>query len=80
VVVSGTTRIGSTRVVIVDLGGANLADASPIICRQAAALYRESLSGERLRVQRHRGSQPAVDGGHDHLRLKRSRPDAGLHA
>ena len=63
VVVAGTTRIGSTRVVIVDLGGADLAEASPIICRQAAALYREPLSGEGLRVQRHRGSQPAVDAG-----------------
>jgi hypothetical protein len=63
VVVAGTTRVGRTRVVIVQLGQSGLSEAQPSICRQAAALFGERLSGERLRVQRHRGSQPALDVG-----------------
>lgn len=61
--VAGTTMVGGNRIVIVDLGQASLAEATDIICRQAAARYREPLSGQRLRVQRHRGRQPAVDAG-----------------
>ena len=63
IVVAGTTVVGGTRVVIVQLGQAGVAEASAIICRQAAARFGEQLSGERLRVQRYRGSQPAVDAG-----------------
>lgn len=63
VVLSGTTRVGSDRVVIVQLGQAQLAESAATICRQAARSFGEPLSGERLRVQRHRGSQPAVDAG-----------------
>lgn len=63
VVVSGTTIVGGTRVAIVQMGQASLAEAKEPICRQAAARFRQPLAGERLRVQRHRGSQPAVDEG-----------------
>lgn len=63
VVVAGTTVIGDTRVVIVQLGQASVPEATAIICRQAEAYFNEPLAGERLRVQRHRGSLPAVDAG-----------------
>jgi hypothetical protein len=63
IAVLGTTMVGGKRVVIAELGGFSLAEARPLICQQAAALYRESLAGESLRVQRHRGSEPAVDAG-----------------
>jgi hypothetical protein len=59
----GTTSVGGNRVVIVDLGQATLGEAKATLCRQAAASFREPLAGERLRVQRHRGRQPAVDVG-----------------
>jgi len=49
--------------VIVKLGQASLVEARASICRQAAASFKQPLAGERLRVQRHRGAQPAVDVG-----------------
>ncbi|HQZ32214.1 MAG TPA: hypothetical protein PLG89_10175 [Arenimonas sp.] len=63
VVVAGTTMVGSNRMVIVKLGQASLGEARASICRQAAASFKQPLAGERLRVQRHRGAQPAVDVG-----------------
>ncbi|MFY2764647.1 hypothetical protein [Arenimonas sp. MALMAid1274] len=63
VVVLGSTTVGGDRVVIVHLGQATMAEAQPSICRQAATQFGNSLSGEILRVQRHRGSRPAVDAG-----------------
>lgn len=59
----GTTLVGGSRVVIVDLGQATLGEGKFALCRQAAASFRESMAGEQLRVQRHRGRQPAVDVG-----------------
>ena len=61
--VAGTTMVGGTRIVIVRLGQASLNEARANICRQAAASFDQPLAGERLRVQRHRGSRPAVDIG-----------------
>ncbi|MCX7032419.1 MAG: hypothetical protein NT046_00380 [Arenimonas sp.] len=63
VTVAGTTVVGETRIVIVHLGQATLREAKASICRQAAYQFKEPLAGERLRVQRHRGSLPAVDAG-----------------
>lgn len=60
---AGTTMVGGTRIVIVRLGQASLNEARASICRQAAASFNQQLAGERLRVQRHRGSRPAVDIG-----------------
>jgi hypothetical protein len=63
VAVLGTTMVGGKRTVIADLGGFSLAEARPLVCKQSAALFRESLAGVTLRVQRHRGTAPAVDAG-----------------
>lgn len=50
-------------VVLVELGRASLEEAESIVCRQAAAWLRTSTSGRVLRVQRFRGSQPALEAG-----------------
>ncbi|HEY9146056.1 MAG TPA: hypothetical protein VIN36_05170 [Thiobacillus sp.] len=60
---AGTTIVGGRRIAIVSLGSATLAEAEGTICRQASRQFGESLAGQQLRVQRHRGSQPAVDAG-----------------
>ena len=61
--VAGTTTIGGKRIVIVNLGRASLQEAKASICTQAERYFREPLAGEELHIQRHRGSQPAVDAG-----------------
>lgn len=63
VMVAGTTIIAGNRIVIVSLGQASLPEAKAVICQQAAVRFREPLAGERLRIQQHRGSQPALDIG-----------------
>lgn len=63
VTVVGTTTIRGKRVVVVNLGQASLAEAKARICAQAERNFREPLAGEELRIQRHRGNQPAMDAG-----------------
>lgn len=53
----------SPPVVLVDLGRATLEEAEDVVCRQAAAWLRAPTSGRVLRVQRFRGSQPALEAG-----------------
>ena len=60
---AGTTTVGGQRVAIVSFGASNLAESRDLVCRQAARQFREDLAGKKLRVQRHRGRQPAVDEG-----------------
>lgn len=60
---AGTTIVGGRRIAIVNLGSATLTEAEATICRQASRQFGESLAGQQLRVQRHRGRQPAVDAG-----------------
>ena len=62
-VVYGSTVVGKQKVVIADLGKSSLAEATPSLCQQAAALERVSVAGERVRVQRYRGAEPAEDIG-----------------
>lgn len=50
-------------VAIVDLGSAGVAEAQATICAQAARMSRQAGSNGSLRLQRYRGSQPAVDAG-----------------
>ncbi|MCJ0824500.1 hypothetical protein MQC88_00755 [Luteimonas sp. 50] len=67
-------RIASVRVVgtipgangptaIVQLEQAELTEAAATICRQTEYMLGSSLAGKALRVQRHRGSRPALDVG-----------------
>ncbi|MGQ4659542.1 hypothetical protein [Lysobacter sp. F6437] len=61
--VVGATRTRNGPVVIVRLGDATTGEARGRICVQAEALLKESLDGESVRVQMHRGNQPALDAG-----------------
>jgi len=48
---------------IVRLGNAGLVESTPTICRQSAAMLGNPLDGQSLRVQQHRGNQPAISVG-----------------
>ena len=61
--VVGATRTRTGPVVIVRLGDATISEARNRICMQAEGLLRESLDGEEVRVQKHRGNAPALDAG-----------------
>lgn len=61
--VVGTAPNRNGPIAIVRLEQASLDEATPTICRQAANMLGSSLAGRSLRVQRHRGGQPAVDIG-----------------
>jgi hypothetical protein len=50
-------------VVIVELGGSNLREARDVICRGAERMLRRSVAGLTLRIQAHRGREPALDAG-----------------
>ncbi|WP_222564912.1 hypothetical protein [Novilysobacter antarcticus] len=50
-------------VAIVRLGNAGLAESTLTICRQSEVMLGSSLDGQLLRVQEHRGSQPAISVG-----------------
>lgn len=50
-------------VVIVVLGDSNPQEARDVICAGAERLLGRSLAGVTLRVQAHRGAQPALDAG-----------------
>lgn len=61
--VVGTIPGANGPIAIVQLGQAELTEASATICRQTAYMLGSSLAGRALRVQRHRGSRPALDVG-----------------
>ncbi|HEU0152607.1 MAG TPA: hypothetical protein VFQ84_04595 [Arenimonas sp.] len=61
--VRGTSIVQGQRVVVVTLGEASLAEAKTKICQQAARYFRQSLQGERLRIQASNGNRPARDAG-----------------
>ncbi len=50
-------------VAIVRLGNAGLAESTLTICRQSEAMLGSPLDGQLLRVQQHRGNQPAMSVG-----------------
>lgn len=50
-------------VVIVELGGSNPREARDVICRGAERMLRRSVAGLTLRIQAHRGREPALDAG-----------------
>ncbi len=51
-------------VAIVRLGDAGLVESTLTICRQSEVMLESPLDGQSLRVQQHRGSQPAISVGH----------------
>jgi len=54
---------GEPPIVQVQLGNAGIEEARDTICRQAPYWLRHGVSGMTLRVQRARGSEPALDAG-----------------
>ena len=63
VTVVGTTLVGRKRTVIADLAGMSLDEAKGALCKQAAAQFRQSMSGENLTVQRYRDNDTPEDLG-----------------
>ncbi len=61
--VVGVSRNRAGPVAIVRLGNAGLAESTLTICRQSEVMLGDTLDGQSLRVQRHRGSQPAISVG-----------------
>lgn len=61
--VMGTIPSRSGMIAIVRLERVGLTEASATICRQAAGMLGSDLTGQLLRIQRHRGNQPALDVG-----------------
>ncbi len=61
--IAGTGTASGIRLVIVDFGASNLAEARERVCSLAERQFRESLSGEALRVQASQGRRPARELG-----------------
>ena len=61
--VMGTIPSRSGMIAIVRLDRVELLEASATICRQAGSMLGSDLTGQLLRIQRHRGNQPALDVG-----------------
>lgn len=61
--VVGTIPSRSGMIAIVRLERVELPEASATICRQAGVMLGSDLTGQLLRIQRHRGNQPALDVG-----------------
>ena len=55
-------------IVIVELGRTSLSEATDAVCREAGGMLGMAVTGTSLRVQRYRGSQPAMDIGTIHCR------------
>src|SRR5690606_13648913 len=55
-------------IVIVELGQTSLSEATDAICREAGGMLGMAVTGASLRVQRYRGSQPALNIGTVHCR------------
>lgn len=61
--VMGVTDGRNGPVVVVDLGRASIGQAAAQICSQTERSLGRRLDGEPIRLQRYRGSQPALDAG-----------------
>jgi hypothetical protein len=61
--VMGVSSGGDLPTVLVSLGNSNTYEAERSICQQAGAWLKRNVSGMTLRLQRHRGNQPAADAG-----------------
>ncbi len=61
--VVGTIPSRSGMIAIVRLERVGLTEASATICRQAGGMLGSDLTGQLLRIQRHRGNQPALNVG-----------------
>jgi hypothetical protein len=61
--VMGVSSGGDLPTVLVSLGNSNTYEAERTICKQAGAWLNRNVSGTTLRLQRHRGNQPAADAG-----------------
>jgi hypothetical protein len=61
--VMGVSSGGDLPTILVSLGNSNTYEAESTICKQAGAWLNKNVSGTTLRLQRHRGNQPAADAG-----------------
>lgn len=61
--VMGASEGTAGPVVVVNLGQASVGESTAQICQQARRFLGRPLHGERLRLQRYRGSQPTTDAG-----------------
>lgn len=61
--VMGVSSGGDLPTILVSLGNSNTYEAERTICNQAGAWLNKNVSGTTLRLQRHRGNQPATDAG-----------------
>lgn len=61
--VMGASESTTGPVVVVNLGQAGVGESTTQICQQAHFFLGRALHGERLRLQRYRGSQPTTDAG-----------------
>jgi hypothetical protein len=61
--VMGVSAGGDLPTVLVSLGNSNTYEAERTICNQAGAWLNKNVSGTTLRLQKHRGNQPAADVG-----------------
>jgi ribosomal protein S12 methylthiotransferase accessory factor YcaO len=61
--VMGVSSGGDLPTVLVSLSNSNAYEAERTICQQAGAWLNKNVSGTTLRLQRHRGNQPAADAG-----------------
>lgn len=61
--VMGVSSGGDLPTVLVSLGNLNTYEAERTICQQAGTWPNKNVSGTTLRLQRHRGNQPAADAG-----------------
>lgn len=61
--VMGVSSGADLPIVLVALGNSNTYEAEKTICKQAGTWLNKNVSGTTLRLQRHRGNQPAVDAG-----------------
>ncbi|MEO8001816.1 MAG: hypothetical protein ABI644_08070 [Arenimonas sp.] len=61
--VMGVSSGGDFPTVLVSLGNSNIYEADIAICKQAASWLGRNVAGATLRIQKHRGKQPAQDAG-----------------
>jgi len=61
--VMGVSSGGDIPTVLVSLGNSNIYEADIVICKQAALWLGRNIDGSTLRIQKHRGNQPAQDAG-----------------
>ncbi len=61
--VMGVSSGGDLPTVLVALGNSNMYEADVAICKQASSWLGRNVAGATLRIQKHRGKQPAQDAG-----------------